>query len=200
MQEKDIAYVIITEGWANFEQAKQKFQDIYKDWREAHKGLGDEKFRVLNPYLYEGTWEKDTMSKAEWIKENVPSTYLNHVKDDPNGPQQVKDWPVPQGADPETFEGQFSSKVIVKPTNSFGSAGVKVCDTRKCVDDQIKHIFEATHDKLNIMEKKEVIVEGKHKLLWTVLFRLLCISCSKIQTIMHANIIFPLISTPTFTL
>jgi hypothetical protein len=39
------------------------------------------------------------------------------------------------------------AKVIVKPTDSAGSAGVLVCDTKKCMEDQINNIFgpESSH-------------------------------------------------------
>jgi glutathione synthase/RimK-type ligase-like ATP-grasp enzyme len=59
--------------------------------------------------------------------------------------------------DPETkkFEGGY--KVIVKPTQSFMSKGVKMCASRQCMDDQIALIFKENH--------KEVLVEEYSKTL-----------------------------------
>jgi hypothetical protein len=191
MDEKDIAYVYPHErATGNFETTKKWFQKVYKDWREAHKGLGDEKFRVLDPYIYHATWEKDKMSKTDWIKDNVPKTYSqtfnisrdlipklkiqihfsclnsdwyvycstmdfctslnaiwicdfipgsikimrfylliryrNHVKDK-NPVDSESGWPDHEPDGERKFLN--NAEVIVKPTNSSASAGVKVCYT-----------------------------------------------------------------------
>jgi hypothetical protein len=37
---------------------------------------------MLDPYIYKATWEKQNMSEADWLVDNVPKTYLTEFKDE----------------------------------------------------------------------------------------------------------------------